>query len=102
VFKVKDSVQAGVEWNGGEIDLLYLDSHHSYEHVYSELKAWIPHLSDKGVVLGHDVNPLYWHDMYKTGGVDRAFREFSAENGWVYLRLMHKPGLGILYRRWGL
>lgn len=39
-FIHSDSVEAGRKWRGEPIDILYLDSDHSYEHVLSELEVW--------------------------------------------------------------
>jgi predicted O-methyltransferase YrrM len=95
----KDSVQAGREWSYGKIDVLFLDSHHSYEHVLAELEAFKPHLSEKAVILCHDTNPKEEHEMYKTGGPLRALKEFQTENpNWKLINLKANNGMGVLVR----
>jgi predicted O-methyltransferase YrrM len=39
-----------------EIDVLFIDTSHRYEHTVAEIDAWFPHLSPDGVVLFHDTN----------------------------------------------
>ena len=95
----KDSVQAGREWSYGKIDILFLDSHHSYEHVKAELEAFMPHLSEKAVILCHDTNPKEEHEMYKTGGPLKALKEFQTENpNWKLINLKANNGMGVLLR----
>jgi len=95
----KDSVQAGREWNHEKIDVLFLDSHHSYEHVKAELEAFKPHLSEKAVILCHDTNPKEEHEMYKTGGPLKALKEFQTENpNWKLINLKANNGMGVLVR----
>jgi len=100
VFVKMDSVQFGREWNKEPIDLLYLDSHHSFEHVSNELNAWAPHLSDKAVILSHDTNPTLQHEMYKTGGPIGALEKFAEENQqWTLVNLLHPEGIAMAWRR---
>jgi predicted O-methyltransferase YrrM len=98
----KDSVQAGREWSYGKIDVLFLDSHHSYEHVKAELEAFKPHLSEKAVILCHDIHPApehQTHEMYKTGGPLRAIKEFQNRNPeWNFLDFTAYNGMGVLIR----
>lgn len=51
----QDSVQGGREWAGNKIDILYLDSDHSFEHVNKELEAWYPHMNKKCVIYTDDI-----------------------------------------------
>lgn len=39
-----------------EIDVLFIDTSHLYEHTVEEIDSWFPHLTDNGVVLFHDTN----------------------------------------------
>ena len=99
VFIQNDSVKAGSEWKGEKIDLLYLDSHHSYEHVKAELEAWLPHLSEKAVILCHETTPQEKHQMYETGGPKRALTEFAEKHKeWTFLNLKYGNGLGVLIK----
>ncbi len=39
-----------------EIDLLFIDTSHEYEHTVEELDVWLPHLAENGVAVFHDTN----------------------------------------------
>jgi len=75
-----DSVIAGDEWDGGEIDVLFVDTIHSEPHVMCELHKWYPHMKKGGSIVFHDSN---WPDgkIYKPmgksfGRVDTAIKKF--------------------------
>ena len=87
-----------------EIDILFIDTSHRYEHTVSEIKHWFPFLSANSKVFFHDTNthPIYWRKdgsigltyQYEKRGVIRAIesylgRSFSEKkdffvfiNGW--------------------
>lgn len=44
----------GLRYN--EIDVLFLDTSHIYEHTVQELEHWVPMLSSKGCLILHDTN----------------------------------------------
>jgi len=52
-------------------DLIYIDASHDYESVKRDLEAWYPLCGDRTVFCGDD---------WPMPGVQRAVREFAAEN----------------------
>ncbi|GAA1529189.1 class I SAM-dependent methyltransferase [Nocardioides humi] len=48
------SIEAAREWDGREIDLLYIDGWHSYDAVREDGEHWLPHLSADGIVVFDD------------------------------------------------
>jgi cephalosporin hydroxylase len=63
-FVQKDDVQFGQafgEWCRAQnmdpnIDLLFLDTSHFFEHTLKEIEVWFPWLSDRAIVCFHDTN----------------------------------------------
>lgn len=42
--------------HGADIDVLFIDTSHEYEHTVQEIKHWFPLLKQKALVLFHDTN----------------------------------------------
>lgn len=69
------------------IDILFIDTSHYYDHTVQEIRSWFPHLSDKSLVIFHDTN-LGTRYTRKNGtsdqgwdnqrGVVRAVQEYFA------------------------
>lgn len=58
-----------------DLDLVYLDGNHQYEHVLNELHYYYDRLNDNGVIMGDDVN---------ANGVYDALRMFCLEKNLEY------------------
>lgn len=52
------------------LDCIYIDGTHTYDAVTRNLSDWVPFVSDRGVICGHDYNPSAFP------GVVRAIDEF--------------------------
>ena len=74
----------------GSIDLLNIDGYHTYEATKSNFESWLPKLSNKGVILIHDINVhqgdfgawKYWEE------IKAQFKTFS---------FLHSHGLGVVF-----
>jgi predicted O-methyltransferase YrrM len=73
----------------GSIDFLHIDGYHTYDAVRHDFDAWLPKLSDRGVILLHDVTV-----RDRDFGVWRLWDEVSSR--YQSCLLPHASGLGVL------
>lgn len=55
-----------------KIDVLFIDTSHEYEHTLKEIKAFLPHLSSKAMIIFHDTNCSDWY-FRKNNTIDRSY-----------------------------
>jgi predicted O-methyltransferase YrrM len=100
-----------------EIDFLFIDTSHLYEHTKQEIAIWSQLLSDRGTMVFHDTNmgPVYGRLDRSTGpswdnhrGVIRAIEEFlgtrydescfftDVAGGFVIAHYPHSNGLTVM------
>jgi hypothetical protein len=73
----------------GSVDLLHLDGLHTEDAVEKDLEAWLPKLSDRGILLLHDTNV-----REREFGVRLAFDRLSER--YPVFEFSHGHGLGIV------
>jgi len=82
-----------VNWTK-DIDMLYIDSLHTYPHTLYELEKYYEFCNDNTRIFLHDCShPLYKEDIM------RSIREFTYNIGWEYEILTEETnGLAMLYK----
>lgn len=64
IVVVKDSVEAGRDYTGPPVSVLFIDDHHSAEQLIRDFEVWLPHLAPQATILMHDYStPVYQLDV---------------------------------------
>jgi predicted O-methyltransferase YrrM len=71
-----------------DIDMILLDTLHTYEHVGTELTAWAKYIRPGGVICIHDTETF--------PGVRRAVSEFGDMRGWPVMFVLPYNGMAVI------
>lgn len=95
-----------VEWNES-IDHLFIDSNHSYNHVFNQLSKYEPYVRSGGLITLHDIvmhefnsegNPL--HKIEGTNSVLRAIKKYiENRNDLKLYKYFNCNGLAIIRKK---
>lgn len=84
------STDACERFNDGALDLVYIDTDHSYRGTYQELRAYARKIRSGGVIAGHDYCVGDWAGDYRYGVIE-AVHEFCVEEGWELIFITAEP-----------
>lgn len=74
---VQDSAEAGRDYIGPPVSVLFIDDHHSAEQLAKDFKAWLPHLAPQATILMHDYpTPVYQLDVVSENVLPKAGFEY--------------------------
>jgi hypothetical protein len=92
----KDFNVASADFSPGSIDLLHIDGTHTYEAVGNDFHTWRSKLSDRSVVMFHDINVTVENvgQPALKFGVRRLFDE--VKGAYPHFEFAHCYGLGVL------
>ena len=92
----KDFNEAVSMFEDGSIDLLHIDGTHTFEAVSNDFNTWLPKLSDRSVVMFHDINVT----VENAGQAALRFgvRKFfdGVKGRYPHFEFAHCYGLGVL------
>lgn len=92
VFIRGDSVEVGLNWTKGNIDVLFCDSDHSYEHLVNELKIWSTYKPK--LIFVHDTLT----QQGKLTETNQASVDFASQEGKEYFNFFIPHGLGVIVK----
>lgn len=66
-----------IEWDGPQVDLLFVDGCHTYDCVKKDIAAWLPRMKPDGVVCFHDygIDDGMWLDVKRAVDEDMIGQE---------------------------
>lgn len=102
-----------------EIEVLFIDTSHYYDHTVQEIEKWFPHLADHALVFFHDTNMQnicrrrdgsLGRGWQNDRGVIRAVEDYfgksfdetrdfvDVDQGWIIRHYAHNSGMTMLER----
>ena len=104
VCKPTDEFASSFAEDPEEIDLLFIDADHSETWVKKDFEAFLPFVSDQGIILLHDgypkneeqIDPGYCGDGYKA--IEKMTKK-AADSGYEMMTIPVHPGLTLCRKR---
>ncbi len=108
-FTAVESDSLSLAFDDREIDILYIDSLHTYEHVLKELKLYVQKVKKGGKVLLHDVSkpddgveaieqiPRIESNNSESKQINKAINEFLKNKNYRYEVVLGHSGLGVIH-----
>ncbi|MDT4969002.1 MAG: hypothetical protein QOJ64_3739, partial [Acidobacteriota bacterium] len=81
--------EAAGDFAAATIDLLHMDGYHKYDLMKHDFENWLPKMTDRGVVLIHDI-----HVRKRGFGAWKLWCQLKRR--YPHFELLHESGLGVL------
>lgn len=85
------STDCAFHFEDGYFDWIYIDTNHSYQTTFAELRAYAPKMKPGGIMAGHDFINGNWISTLRYG-VREAVYEFCVEANWELIYLTMEIG----------
>lgn len=82
---IKESLEASRQFKDNSLDIIFIDGSHDYKNVCQDIKAWLPKLTNQGILTGHDFC-LRHFDVIKAVGdtLGHNIQVKEDVNMWIY------------------
>ena len=85
------STERAADFKDGSLDVVYIDTDHSYETTRAELSLFGPKVRPGGFLAGHDYIMGNWAGLYRYGGIE-AVHEYCHAEDWELVHLTMEQG----------
>ncbi len=102
---IREKFNKAVErFSDREVDLLHIDGMHTFEAISNDYTKWLPKMSDKGIILFHDINVSYMNFGFISHCGFKRIDNFGVKNffdsikeQYHFIEFTHSYGLGCLF-----
>lgn len=94
-FTIKDDLEYGKTWDK-PIDILFIDTSHSFEQTHRELELWIPKVKPDGIIILHDTMPTPGTAFNESGVLPAVWEWLGNNPGYTLENKPNNHGLGII------
>jgi hypothetical protein len=85
------STEKAADFPSAYFDWIYIDTTHTYQTTFEELRAYAPKMKPGGIMAGHDFINGNWMSGFRYG-VREAVHEFCVEESWEFVYLTMEIG----------
>lgn len=88
IFRKVTSMEAAKDALDNNLDFVFIDGNHEFEHCYEDIVEWTKKVKPGGIIAGHD----YKVDPTRKYGVIEAVQKYTKENNISPWFILHAGG----------